>query len=194
MKIFGLCGSSGSGKTLVGGLFAMEGFAHLDCDKLVHERVYIRADVRQTLQEAFGADILNEQGVNRKKLGKIVFGDPEKLALLNDLLRTPIREEIFDELKRQNAAYALLDAPTLFEAGLDKDCDALIALISPHNACIERIMSRDGITRAQAERRLSRQKDEDFLRRHCDYVLVNDGNIVKLTKQALALAQTLKSL
>ena len=192
MKLFGLCGPSGSGKTLVGKLFAIEGFSHIDCDKLVHERVYIRPDVRDDLSKAFGADIITPTGVNRKKLGKTVFSDPKQLSKLNDLLRRPIREEIFALLKEQNAEYALLDAPTLFEAGIDKDCTCVIGMIAPYNTCLERIVSRDGITREQAAARLSRQKDEAFLRRHCDYILVNDGNIVKLTKQALSLAAQLK--
>ena len=187
MKLYGLCGPSGSGKTLVGKLFSMEGFLHVDCDKLVHERVYARADVQKAIADAFP-----EAGLDRKKLGSIVFGSPEKLALLNGLLRAPIMEEIRAFLAEEKAEYALLDAPTLFEAGADKECIAVIGMIAPVNTCIERIVSRDGVTREQARLRLSRQKDEAFLRKHCDHILVNDGNIVKLTKEALKLAQALK--
>ena len=94
--------------------------------------------------------------------------------------------------KESNSEYILLDAPTLFEAGMDKKCKVVIALIAPYNTCIERIMNRDGISREAAILRLSRQKDEDFLRKHCRYVLVNDGNIVGLTKKALQLAEQIK--
>ncbi len=183
---------SGSGKTLVGSLFATEGFLHVDCDKLVHERVYARADVRAALAKSFGADVVTESGVRSKQLGAIVFADPEKLELLNTLLRPYIRAELFSYLAEHKSETALLDAPTLFEAGVDKDCSYIIALIAPRKTCIERIMSRDGITAEAAEKRLSHQKDEEFLRERCDYVLVNDGNIVKLTKEVLRLAEKLK--
>ena len=192
MKLIGLCGMSGSGKTLVGSLFATEGFLHVDCDKLVHERVYAREDVRAALAKAFGADVVAGGVVRSREIGRIVFADPEKLQMLNDLLRPFIRAELFSYLAEHKSDTALLDAPTLFEAGIDKDCTFVVALIAPRMTCIERIMSRDGITREQAEARLSRQKDETFLRAHCDYVLVNDGNIVKLTKEVLRLAEKLK--
>ena len=192
MTLIGLCGPSGSGKTLVGSLFAMEGFAHIDCDKLVHDKLYKREDVRKKVAEHFGADLLTEAGVKRKELGKIVFSDAQKLTLLNDILREAITEEISDTLKELNCEYALLDAPTLFEAGIDRQCKAVIGMIAPRNACIERIMNRDGIDRTAAELRLSRQKGEEFLRKHCQYILENDGNIVGLTKKALALAAEIK--
>ena len=86
----------------------------------------------------------------------------------------------------------MLDAPTLFESGIDKQCKAVIGLIAPTNTCIERIMNRDGISKEQAAARISNQKGEEFLRKHCRYILVNDGNIVGLTKKALQLAEQIK--
>ena len=192
MILIGLCGPSGSGKTLVGGLFAMEGFAHIDCDKLVHEKVYQRPDVREAIARHFGAEMLTEDGVQRKALGKLVFADARKLALLNDILRQAIVDEVHKELAAIGSEYALLDAPTLFETGIDKECQAVIGMIAPLNTCVERIMNRDGIDRQTALRRLSHQKDEEFLRQNCRYILENDGNIVKLTKRALALAEEIK--
>lgn len=192
MKIIGLCGPSGSGKTVVGQLFAMEGFVHIDCDTLVHEKVYARADVRAALAENFGADILTDSGIDRPKLGTIVFNDSDKLNLLNRIMREAICEEVYAELHRQNAELALVDAPTLFEAGFDKECAAIIGMIAPLNSCVERIMNRDGITREAALKRLSHQKDEQFLRKNCDYILENNGNIVGLTKSALRLADEIK--
>lgn len=192
MTLIGLCGPSGSGKTLVGSLFAMEGFVHIDCDKLVHSAVYKRPDVRAAVAKHFGEDMLTDEGVHRSRLRDIVFNDEKKLQLLNDILRDAITEEIYKALENSQSEYALLDAPTLFEAGLDKKCKAVIAMIAPRNTCIERIMNRDGITKEAALQRLSRQKNEEFFRKHCQYILENDGNIVGLTKKALALAEQIK--
>ncbi len=192
MTLIGLCGPSGSGKTLVGSLFAMEGFAHIDCDKLVHNVVYKRADVRAAVAQHFGKDMLTDEGIDRNRMRQIVFNDAQKLRLLNDILKDAIIQEIHKAIAQSDSEYALLDAPTLFEAGLDKECKAVIAMIAPRNTCIERIMNRDGITREQAEQRLSRQKSEEFFRKHCRYLLENDGNIVGLTKKALALAEQIK--
>ena len=192
MTLIGLCGPSGSGKTLVGGLFAMEGCTHIDCDKLVHETVYKRADVREAIAREFGPEMLTEDGVKRKELGKIVFSNAHKLNLLNDLLRDAIVDEVYKALAQAGGEYALLDAPTLFESGIDQKCKAVIGMIAPLNTCVERIMNRDGIDRDTALARLSHQKNEEFLRKHCHYILENDGNIVKLTKRALALAEEIK--
>lgn len=192
MTLIGLCGQSGSGKTLVGGLFAMQGFVHIDCDKLVHERLYKRPDVREKIKTHFGAEMLTEQGVDRAKLGAVVFADAQKLAQLNAIVKDAVSEEVIGYAERCGSEYVLLDAPTLFETGIDKKCEAVIGLIAPTNTCIERIMNRDGITKEQAKARLSHQKGEEFLRKHCQYILVNDGNIVGLTKKALQLAEQIK--
>jgi len=192
VTLIGLCGMSGSGKTLVGSLFAMEGFVHVDCDKLVHEFLYKRADVREAITLNFGPEMLTEEGIDRKKMRETVFSNPEKLNLLNDIVREPITEIVLDHAQSCGGEYVLLDAPTLFETGIDKRCKAVIGLIAPTNTCIERIMNRDGITKEAAQKRISRQKGEEFLRKHCQYILVNDGNIVGLTKKALQLADKIK--
>lgn len=183
---------SGSGKTLVGGLFAMEGFVHIECDKLVHERLYKRADVRDAITLNFGPEMLVPDGVDRKKLGETVFSNPDKLQLLNEIVKEPITQEVLAAAKESGGEYILLDAPTLFEAGLDKRCKAVIGLIAPTNTCIERIVNRDGITKQAATERIARQKNEEFLKKHCHYILINDGNIVGLTKNALQLAERIK--
>lgn len=183
---------SGSGKTLVGGLFAMEGFVHIDCDKLVHERLYKRADVREAITLNFGPEMLVPDGVDRKKLGETVFSNPDKLKLLNEIVKEPITQEVLAAAKESGGEYILLDAPTLFESGLDKRCKAVIGLIAPTNTCVERIVNRDGISKQAAIDRISRQKDEEFLKKHCHYILINDGNIVGLTKNALQLAERIK--
>lgn len=192
MILIGLCGPSGSGKTLVGGLFKMEGFAHIDCDKLVHDKVYKRADVRAAVAKHFGQDILTPEGVDRATLGSIVFADQDKLDLLNSLVRDAITEEAYKEAETAHTEYILLDAPTLFESGMNQKCAAVIGLVAPLNTCVERIMNRDGVSKQAALARLSRQKDEEFLKKNCDYLLVNDGNIVGLTKKALKLAEQIK--
>ena len=192
MTLIGLCGMSGSGKTLVGSLFAMEGFAHIDCDKLVHEQLYKRPDVREAIILNFGPEMLTEDGINRKAMADIVFGNQDKLDLLNELIHDAITEIVLRAAEESGAEYVLLDAPTLFESGIDQRCAAIVGLIAPHNTCIERIINRDGISKEAAAQRLSRQKSEEFLRKHCHYILVNDGNIVGLTKKALQLASKIK--
>lgn len=192
MTLIGLCGLSGSGKTLVGGLFAMQGFEHVDCDKLVHERLYKRPDVREQIALNFGDEMLTPTGIDREKMSSLVFSDERKLSLLNELVREPVTEEVLAYAESCGNEYVLLDAPTLFETGIDKKCKAVIGLIAPTNTCIERIMNRDGISRQQAINRISRQNGEEFLRKHCQYILVNDGNIVGLTKKALQLAEQIK--
>lgn len=192
MKLIGLCGMSGSGKTLVGSLFATEGYLHLDCDRLVHEKVYPRQDVQQRLVEAFGSEAVAEGKINRRYIASVVFGNADQMNVLNALLQQPILEELEKELTASHKELILLDAPTLFESGLHRRCECVIGMIAPFNTCVERIMARDGISKERAKARLSSQKDEAFLRKHCDHILSNDGDIVRLTKQALRLAEQIK--
>jgi len=175
--IIGLTGSSGAGKSAVGKIFKNKGFFILDYDKLTYE-VYQKGEpCLDELTHHFGNDILDKSGnLIRKKLGNIVFSDNEKLNLLNSVVMKHIlkkSEIIINENKNKNI---ILDAPLLFEAGLEKICDKIIAVIADPETQITRIMERDGIGYDIAKGRLDSQHTNEFFEKNCDYCILNNGS------------------
>ena len=175
--IIGLTGSSGSGKSVVGKYFEKSDFLVVDYDKLTYE-VYKKGEpCLNELIQNFGNDITDESGnLLRKKLGEIVFKNKEKLNLLNNIVMKHIlskSEILINQNKNKNI---ILDAPLLFEAGLDKICDKTIAVVCEPEIQIKRIMERDGISYDTAKGRLDAQHTNDFFESNCDYCILNTGS------------------
>lgn len=186
MKIIGICGSSGSGKSTACKYFQENGIPVLDCDKIYHELVESPSECLTEIGETFGKDLIQNNSLNRKKLGNIVFQDPAKLALLNEISHRHVILELEKRIqdfskKDQNAC--IIDAPMLFESGLDKRCDVVIAVISDEKIQIRRICERDGIDEASAKKRLQNQKNAEVLKELADFVIVNNGTYQELLLQ-----------
>ena len=193
----GLTGGSGSGKSLVASILLENGVPSLDTDAVVHS-LYEGGEYPQTLASLFGDTILTPTGaVDRMALAAIVFADREKLALLNKTVHGAVREICLRFLREQEAAgfrAAVIDAPQLFEAGMEGDFDRIIAVYAPKKDRVKRIMERDGITRAAAERRLASQKPASFFKAHCDLLIKNPvgSDRSSLTAQLLPLLRQIK--
>ena len=174
--IIGLTGSSGAGKSAAAAFFARKGFFIIDYDRLARE-IYKKGEpCLIELTEHFGYDIIDEYGnVMRKKLGDIVFADKDKLKLLNSIAMKHILQKseiIIEQNKNKNI---VLDAPLLFEAGLDKQCTKTIAIIADADVQLERIKLRDGISDETAKGRLKSQHDNEYFAKNCDYCISNNG-------------------
>lgn len=178
LTVIGLTGNSGSGKGYVCDLLAEKGIKSIDTDRIVHELYKGTNECTLKLREIFGDRIFTKSGeVDRQRLGDIVFSDPDSLARLNKTVHFYVERvafDVIDKLQDSGEQIAVIDAPMLFESGLDKKCDVTVALIAPRDTLIERIMSRDGITRERAIGRLANQHDADFFIKNCDYVITND--------------------
>lgn len=194
MKIIGICGSSGSGKSTVSNFFRESGFPVLDCDEIYHALVEAPSPCLNEIGENFGADLIQNGRLDRVKLGSIVFQDPDKLKLLNEISHRHVISELEKKIsgfKQQNLAACFIDAPMLFEAGLDQRCDLVIAVVCDKSKQIERICARDGIDEACAEKRLANQKKPDELMAMADYVLTNNGTKQELIQQCEWLKKTI---
>ncbi|MBR6793949.1 MAG: dephospho-CoA kinase [Clostridia bacterium] len=189
--ILGLTGFSGAGKSTVATIFKEHGFYHLDCDRLVHEEVYRDPEVLSAIAAAFGADLLCEGTLNRPALRARTMGKPEALKKLNDTVMPFILQHIERKLEKHKAEPIILDAPLLFESGLDRKCDKVLSVITDREEALHRIMERDGLSRTDAEKRLSSQPPAEFYIKKSDYVLENNQGLHTLSKQALELLQEL---
>lgn len=175
MKIIGITGPTGAGKTTALHALTALGAEVLDADLVYHQLLDTDEGLRTRLVRAFGPDILDEAGtVDRKRLSAAVY--PDRLEELNGLTHPVIVDELFlrAELARQAGRPAVaIDAIARVESGIAQRCDVVVAVLAPLEVRIRRIMARDGIDEPYARRRALAQKGEDFFRAHADYVLEN---------------------
>lgn len=195
MKIYGLTGSSGAGKSTAAAYFLPHDFGCVDADAVYRRLCVPGSTLLSELQTAFG-DILNTDGsLHRPALSSIVFSDPEKLKMLNSITCSHIwaaSQHEFDRLERHGVHQVLFDAPTLFQVGLNVHCSTVIGVIAPREVRIARIMARDGLTEQAAAARIDAQPDSNFYRKSCDFILENNGDNQLLIAQVDALCHILK--
>ena len=183
IRIIGLTGTTGSGKSTVSGMLKEFGFSIIDCDKLTKSGIY-EGETLVKLSEAFGKDILDENGcLLRQKLAEVAFLNKENTEKLNSITHPVIMIKILSEIekrKEEGAKFIVLDAPTLFKAQCDKLCCKIISVISSKEKRLERIITRDNITKELAQKRINAQKEDSFYTDRSDYVIINEGEINEL--------------
>lgn len=180
MKVIGLTGGSGAGKSTVAQFFAAHGAGWVDADAVYHILCRENREMLAELAAAFG-DVLDENGaLDRTRLGPVVFSSPERLALLGRLTYPYIcaaSRKAFASCEKEGRQLVLYDAPTLFQSGADALCEAgVIGVIAARETRIARIMSRDGISRERAAARIDAQPGDSFYRQRCRWIVENDAS------------------
>lgn len=198
MKILGLTGPSGAGKGAVCDIFKAFGIPSIDTDAVYHQLLEEGGSIKDELCAAFGQDILDENDkIDRKKLGAAVFGKentPSLLHTLNTITHKYVmaRTHCMMQAIRQNGSVAvIIDAPLLFEAGIDKECDAVIGVLADRDMRLSRITQRDHITAQAAQMRIDAQKSDNFYRSSCQYILENNNDYASLEAQIRLLLKEL---
>ncbi|MEG2420594.1 MAG: dephospho-CoA kinase [Oscillospiraceae bacterium] len=177
MKIIGITGPSGGGKTTALMALGTLGAAVIDCDEVYHRLLVTCQPMRQSLTARFGDIFQQDGGLDRKKLGGVVFSDPSALMDLNAITHQYVLREIDGEIVKaqgENRPAVAIDAIALIESGMGAKCDVTVAVTAPAEVRVARIMAREGITRAYARQRVAAQKPDDFYRSSCDHLLCND--------------------
>ena len=176
-KIIGLTGPTGSGKSSAALIAKNFGIKVVDCDKLARKAVKKGSDGLNDLVAAFSPGILKKDGaLNRRELAKRAFSSKKNTELLNKTLLPHIAKLVKAEL---NGKTVLLDAPTLFESGLNSVCDVTIAVLANKDDRIKRIMERDKLSLENALLRINAGKDDGFYKERADFVLYNNKDIQK---------------
>ena len=171
--IIGITGGTGAGKTSA--LRALEalGGKVLDCDQVYHEMLRDNRELCAAIGAQFG-DVFAEDGsLDRKKLGEIVFADRDRLETLNELTFRFIRPELQNRMRKDPCLLYGIDAIRLIESGLATMCDRTVAITSPQELRVRRIVQRDQIEERYARLRISAQKSDDYYRENCDLELSN---------------------
>lgn len=174
--VVGLTGPSGAGKSTVAALLRDGGWAVVDCDELTRSpAVYAPACVEE-LRAAFGSDVAPGGVLDRRELARRAFSSPAGKEKLQSIVFPRILEAVRQELKKAFAAgfrVAALDAPTLFESGLDRECARILTVTAPEQERLARVCRRDRISEEEAKLRFSAQMDPDFYTGRADWVIEN---------------------
>lgn len=176
MKIVGITGGIGSGKSVVCKVFEQLGIPIYDADsaaKLLYDKF---PELKQSIKELVSEDAIDKNGnINKKKLAEIVFNNDEKLAVLNKLVHPLVKLDFKNWVERHKGfPYLIKEAAILFESGANKDCDIVITVISPIELRVERVRQRDKKTKAEIEAIISRQLSDEELIKRSDFVIYND--------------------
>ena len=177
MKIIGLTGLTGAGKSTVAQKLMAYGCYHIDADKVARNVINNNENVKNKLKERFGDDVINpDSTINRPILGTRAFADEQSTNDLNAITHPAVIEEIksiIEDIEEVGYRGVIIDAIALFESGLDALCDFKVTVIAPKEIRLERIMKRDNITEEKALERINAQKDESFFTSKADFVLWN---------------------
>lgn len=185
--IIGLAGGVGAGKTAVARILESLGARVLDFDRLAHEEL-CRADVITTLKRWWGSSIVSTDGtVDRQAIASIVFDKPAELQRLENLVypRLGLRcEELLAAADSEsNVKAVVLDAPKLFEAGLDRLCNTVIFVEASRTLRTRRVANARGWSEQELKRREIRQEPLDMKRANADHVVVNQAGLDELRSQ-----------
>lgn len=207
MRIIGLTGGIGTGKSTAAEYLKQNGFGHIDADQIGRDLTIDGSPMLPVLDSIFGPDgeygekdkaILNPDGsLDRKALASIVFTDMRKKLKLDEVMFKAIIAEVDRQLEtfRQSAedckegsvtgkiSGILIDAPLLFEAGLDEKCDEVLLIVADMDTRIHRVCMRDNATAQEVRDRIASQMSDEEMRAKSDIIVDNSGDRQQLEEQ-----------
>lgn len=197
MKLIGLTGGIGSGKSTVAQLLVRHGWELVDADQIARDIVEPGQPALAELADAFGEDILQADGsLDRGQLASRAFASREKTNLLNSITHPRIQEETqarFDSARRAGADFVVYDMPLLVDKGLHKDMDATIVVDVEVAERVRRLVEYRGLDEEDACRRIAAQIPDDVRRAAADFIIDNNGARDKLDSQVDGLVEKLRA-
>lgn len=182
MKIYGITGGSGAGKSEISALFEKQGAHVIDADKIARQVVTKGKPALDEIKKEWPKVVIDDT-LDRKALAGIVFNNPQELHKLNAITHKYIIDEIKSILNTVKSDLFVIDAIALFESGLSKLCDVTICVIAEKSERVQRIMKRDNLTKAQAESRINAQMSDSFYIENSDYTIYNNEDKSKLDEK-----------
>lgn len=181
MRVIGLTGSIACGKSNVSSALSEMGAAVVDGDLLSRRLTAPMGKALPAIRKAFGEGVFLADGtLDRRALGRVVFADGAARAVLDDIMQPMIYETIVAEMTAaRTAGYAVcvLDMPLLFEKNLDRLCDRVWCVYLPREKQAERLMARDGCTRAEAEMRMASQLSGEEKAARAEVIIDTGGTL-----------------
>lgn len=192
--IVGVTGGVGSGKSTVSKILSKElpGFL-IDADE-ISRKVSELPETKDRIRQEFGDGVFKGDELDRKKLGKVVFSDPAKRAILNGIIH-PMVKKVFRERTVEHAdnEYIIYDCPLLIEADLQHDVDLTLLVYVDEDLQLERVMTRDGLGKKDALDRINSQMKLEDKIPLSDIVVYNDSDLEDLKERVKAAADEIRS-
>ena len=191
MKVIGITGGIGTGKSTVSEYLRNKGYRIIDADEISRSMTRKGSPVLDEIAEAFGPDMIGPDGeLLRQRMAQVVFSDPVKKEKLERIVTDRVVEETrrqADELREQGDGLGFLDAPLLFEAGCDRFTDGVWLVTADPELRIQRVMERDQCSREQVMARMANQMPEEEKRKRSTEILDNSGDLDDLLQKIDAL-------
>jgi len=197
MRVVGLTGGIATGKSTFAAALRALGVPILDADELARRAVAKGTAALAAIVASFGPEVLDPTGeLDRRRMAARVFSDPAARARLEAIVHPAVRAATIEELGRladEGVDLAFYDVPLLYEVGLERDLDCVVVVWAPREAQIDRLRSRDGLSRSEAEARLAAQIPIDEKAARADVVVRNDGDPGALGEKASTLLAALRA-
>ena len=198
MKVYGLTGGTGSGKSEAAKRFREHGIPVIDADRLGHELIAPGGAAENAVRKAFGDKIGTCGKIDREKLGRIVFADPNALERLNAIIQPAIRTEIGRRcalLAAEQHHTVIIDAALIGDAGkLEPWLQALILVTTPKAERMRRLVAQRGISADDAQRRIAAQVPPESKVSLARWIIENDGSLQELRVRVDEIAEALYGL
>jgi len=196
MKVIGLTGGIGSGKSTVSQLLSDLGAVVLDADKVGHQAYQPGTETWREVVAAFGREIVASDGsIDRKKLGPIVFGDSEALARLNQIMHPRMYDMMADQIeeyRQQGVEVVVLEAAVLLEAGWTPLVDEVWVTVASEPTVVRRVRERTGLSEEQIRSRIHSQLSNEERTKEASVVINNDGSLDELRAKVEGLWEGLR--
>jgi dephospho-CoA kinase len=181
--VIGVTGRIACGKSSVLAILREKGVETIDADQVYHELIQPRLPLWETLRTAFGNGIVGAgDQIDRKALGAIVFSDPAALRRLDSLTHPAVIDEIERRIAGSTAKVIAVDGVKLVESGMDLLCDIVWRVTCKRSTQIARLMNRNGVSEAEAERRIAAQESPPVSTRP-ELAIANDADFIHLRDQ-----------
>ena len=187
MLRIGLTGGIGSGKSTVANLFKALGVPVIDADVIAHRLTQPGEPATQQILAAFGPEIADDEGIDRKRLAQRIFSNPPERQRLEAILHPLVRTAMQQEVRQVQAPYCLLIIPLLIEAGQRDLVDRVLVVEADDSIRIRRVQARDGRSEAEIRAIQANQASRAACRAAADDIIQNDGDLEELSKQVTAL-------
>ena len=196
MRVIGLTGGIGSGKSTVSRFLQGMGAVVLDADKVGHEAYQPNTETWREVVSAFGKQIVTSDGeIDRKKLGGIVFSNPELLTRLNQIMHPrmfDMMKDRIEEYRQRGVKIVVLEAAILLEAGWTPLVDEVWVTVASVSEVVNRAIERTGLPEEQIRARIRSQLSTEERKKQADVVISNDGSLDELKVKVEELWQGLK--
>lgn len=187
MKIIGLTGGIGTGKSTVSAYLAQKGCKIIDADLISHQMTEAGSPCLAEIKDAFGEDVfLRDGNLDRKKVGRLVFADATKKKTLEQIITRRVIEKtlrILQDCRARQETLVVLDAPLLFECGMQRYTDETWLVVCRTETRLRRIAARDGLAEEDIQKRIANQMSTEQKEKLADYIIDNSRDLAWLYAQ-----------